>query len=452
MILKSKISSKDTVRLSLVVLAFLAVFVCFTGNSAAATINVGSGAGNDSATIQGAVNTAGTNDVIYVHRNGSGTYNENVNIQKSNLTLRAATGEDVRISSTTTKTLIKITGTYSTHLKYVTIDGFNLIGTGTDGQIPAQGIGLSFADFCTLTNNIITNHKDAGIEVSYGKNNTISNNRINGLLNGGTTYSGYGIRQGTSSTGNAYTGNTLTENTYGIGLVDGSNSIVSNNHITIPEIANPVPNIYGKGIIFTPNTDANQVNIINNNIITKLVKSTSDTTGISFNGPLYSFMATNNVVNNLIYSNDITNLLKGIDFTTAYSNNWNTAIYLNRIYNNNYGIKATISTLSKINATNNWWGKNSTPTTLHRNNTSTTYDIWRTDSNGILSYNPWIVLNINASPNSINTGQTSTITADLTKNSNNEDTTLIYPGKYVPDGITANFSSDTEKGECKSKF
>ena len=127
-----------------------------------------------------------------MHRNGSGTYNENVNIQKSNLTLQAASGEDVRISSTTTKTLIKITGSYSTHLKYVTIDGFNLIGTGVNGQIPAQGIGLIYADFCTLTNNIITNHKDAGIELNYAKNNTISNNRINGLLTGGTTYSTLG--------------------------------------------------------------------------------------------------------------------------------------------------------------------------------------------------------------------------------------------------------------------
>ena len=399
MILKYKISSKDTLRLSLVVLAFLAVFVCFTGNSAAATINVGTGAGNDSATIQGAINTAGTNDVIYVHRNGSGTYNENVNIQKSNLTLQAATGEDVRISSTATKTLIKITGSYSTHLKYVTIDGFNLIGTGVNGQIPAQGIGLIYADFCTLTNNIITNHKDAGIEVNYAKNNTISNNRINGLLTGGTTYSTYGIRQVGPSTGNAYTGNILDENTYGIALVDGSsNSTVSYNQITIPEIANPVPNIYGKGIIFTPNTDPNQVNIVNNNIITKLVKSTSDTTGISFNGPIYSQCPTYNVVNNLIYSNDITNLLKGIDFTTAYSNNWNTAIFLNRIYNNNYGIKAAISTSSKINATNNWWGKNTTPTTYTGTTPAQSYDIWRTDSNGILSYNPWIVLNINASP------------------------------------------------------
>ena len=442
MILKSKISGKDALRLSLVVLAFLAVFVCFTGNSDAATINVGSGAGNDSATIQGAVNTAGTNDVIYVYRNGSGTYNENVNIQKSNLTLQAASGEDVRISSTTTKTLIKISGTFSTHLKYVTIDGFNLIGTGVNGQIPAQGIGLLYADFCTLTNNIITNHKDAGIEVNYAKNNTVSNNRINGLLTGGTTYSGYGIRQGTSSTGNAYLGNTLTENTYGIGIVDGSNSTVSNNHITIPEIANPVPNIYGKGIIFTPNADANQVNIINNNTITKLVKTTSDTTGISFNGPIYSQFPTNNVVNNLIYSNDITNLLKGIDFTTAYSNNWNTAIFLNRIYNNTYGIKAAISTLSQINATNNWWGKNSTPTTFTGTTPAQSYDIWRTDANGNLSYNPWIVLNINATPNTILTGQTSTITADLTKNSNNEDTTTIYPGKYVPNGITTAFAGD----------
>ena len=98
-----------------------------------------------------------------------------------------------------------------------------------------------------------------------------------------------------------------------------------------------------------------------------------------------------------------------------------------------------------INAVNNWWGKNTAPTiSISSIEPTTATDIWKSSALGTLNYNPWIVLNVNASPSTINTGQTSTITADLTKNSNNEDTTTLYPGKYVPDGITANFSSDSK--------
>ena len=82
---------------------------------------------------------------------------------------------------------------------------------------------------------------------------------------------------------------------------------------------------------------------------------------------------------------------------------------------------------------------------------------------GTLNYNPWIKLNVNASPSTINTTETSTITADLTKNSNNEDTTTIYPGKYVPNGITTTFAGDslgsinpvsatTENGKATTTF
>ena len=381
--------------------------------------------------IQTAINGALAGDTIIVH---AGTYNESVSITKSNLTLQAAPGETVTIQPTTTTTIIKIIGTFSVPVQYVTVNGFNLIGTGSTGGIPAQGVGLLYAQFCTITNNILTNQKDAEIDVTYSYNNTISNNRINGLINGGPTLSGYGIRQiGSGSIGNVYQGNNVTNCVYGIGITDGGNTTVSNNSVIIPETN------MGRGIILNPGTPANQVNIISNNSLTKAVKTTTDTTGILINGAQYSFQPSNNVVNNLIYSNDIINCLKGIDFVSPYSNNWNNTIYLNRIYNNTYGLKSSISTLSSINATNNWWGKNTTPTIYTGTSPTAPVDIWRTDSNGNLYYNPWLVLNATANPTSILTGETSNITADLTKNSNGQDTTTIYPGKFVPNGIPVTF-------------
>ena len=57
-----------------------------------------------------------------------------------------------------------------------------------------------------------------------------------------------------------------------------------------------------------------------------------------------------------------------------------------------------------IDATLNWWGTN-TP---------------NTNQNDIIgaNYNPWIILTINASPTTIYTGDTSTITADLLHDNN----------------------------------
>ena len=63
-ILKYEISSKDALRLSIFVIAVLSVFCMFTDNSTAATINVGSGAGNQSATIQGGITAASANDKV----------------------------------------------------------------------------------------------------------------------------------------------------------------------------------------------------------------------------------------------------------------------------------------------------------------------------------------------------------------------------------------------------
>jgi parallel beta-helix repeat protein len=429
--LKYKLSSKDALRLTILIIAFLAVFVSFSDNSTAATINVGSGAGNQSATIQGAVDIAGNNDIINVHRNGSGTYNESVSITKSNLTLQAANGEDVQVSTPQElgKPIFYIKGTFPVQVEFVTLKGFNII---SHPNLFYSLVKLENANFCNVTNNTLTNLNQftAGVEVLYiTNNNTISNN----IITGGS----YGIyKNGANpSNGNKYLNNHISNSKTGITITGASNTTISNNIITLPDIGGAT------GIFLGIDAVANQLNVINNNSVTKAVNPATSSTGIYVSG------GGSSITDNQIYSNDVTNLQQGFYIGVGTTSNWTNAIFLNRIYNNTYGLKIlSIGTLSSVNATNNWWGKNTAPTVFIGSTTPASTDIWRLftggTTDGVFSYDPWLVLNISANPSSIIAGDNSIITADLTKNSNNEDTTTIYPGKYVPDGITANFSSD----------
>ena len=76
-------------------------------------------------------------------------------------------------------------------------------------------------------------------------------------------------------------------------------------------------------------------------------------------------------------------------------------------------------------ATDNWWGTNSNVSSFV--------------SNGVL-YNPWLVLNVTATPAAITYYplQTSTVQASLIYDSNGDNTYL--PGSVVPDGIPVSFS------------
>ena len=81
---------------------------------------------------------------------------------------------------------------------------------------------------------------------------------------------------------------------------------------------------------------------------------------------------------------------------------------------------------STVNAENNWWGSNTGPASARI-----------TAATGAsVDANPWIILKITASPTSILVGGTSTVTADLTWNSNNVQPT----GGHVPDGIPVSFT------------
>lgn len=118
-----------------------------------------------------------------------------------------------------------------------------------------------------------------------------------------------------------------------------------------------------------------------------------------------------------------------------YANGTISTIHYCRIYDCNDGT-AVVMEDGTLDAKNNWWGTNSDPSVYTA-----------ALSGGPVDVSPWLVLGTTASPSSITAGGSSTVKADLTRNSDGEDT---YPGGYVPGGIPVNFSLTGGPGSLSS--
>jgi len=230
---------------------------------------------------------------------------------------------------------------------------------------------------------------------------------------------------------------------------------VSENNVTI-QAADPNGNVFtinnnGSGSIIEGlnikgniNLNANNCTIYNNNIIGNgthgiITFNSSNNTILynnincnGFNG-IHSNFSSNNIYGNIISGCEI-----GI-----YSENSNNTISSNNLINNNYGIWTNNSTdtihfnrisqnthgirndLGMVNATNNWWGTNNPSSS----------DVWIVSGN--VTYDPCLVLNLNVF--SVNSGGNTSVTGDLTHNSNGQDT--VNQG-FIPDGTIFNFNSD----------
>ena len=383
-----------------------------------------------------------------VHHNPS-NYSEQVVVNKARLNITASNGEDVTVQTTGSNTGFSVN-----NVNNVTISGFRVQGTD---HTQGTGISLSNANYCTIINNIINSYWK-GVSVT-GSNNNISNNKINDTTIGTSliyqsnnntisynnitnpTYNPdtevrLGLREDgmyfgswTPNQFNKYLNNIISNVNEGIFIQQGTNFNISGNTITIKNTFN-----YPWAITLSVGNTANQVDILSKNTIIS--------EGPSSNGRgIYLISNPSSPANAImqIFSNYITNFGDGI-YSILYTPTGTslTQLYLNRFYNNAHGLSIASSTA--FIAINNWWGKNTGPT-VYTSSPPAIYDIF--DDHGTVTYDPWIVLNINVNPSSISTGSSSTVTADLTKNSNNQDTSILYPGQYVPDGTLVNFSSDS---------
>jgi HYR domain-containing protein len=306
----------------------------------------------------------------------------------------------------------------------------------------------------TITNNYIRIAQDLnatvapadvnqniGIHFSFGTNQTISGNMIDFTGDGvsdsamGNFSSQVGMQSNTSG-GSVYDGLQITnnilqvlnaqsadpENILGIwenGHAHTSNITVSGNQfINLAAGNNPATNLQ-RGFRVTSHSSAMTMVTYQNNTVQGANIGFQWISGSNFAGNLPVKLISNTITNNatgvLVQSQGLANLS------------------FNRIVGNS---AAGINNVDgMVTAENNWWGCNFGPGVGGTGCAGT--------PNGVtgvsVDSNPWLVLRLTAMPGTIFVGGMSTLTADLTFNSDNVDTSLLGT---VPNGIPVQFSGN----------
>ncbi|PKL66220.1 MAG: hypothetical protein CVV28_11995, partial [Methanobacteriales archaeon HGW-Methanobacteriales-1] len=414
-------------------------------------LNIGKGYSS----IQGAIDDLLTLDghVIGV---GSGTYTENVVIGK-NITIRSVPGADVIVQSFNS---LNPAFTVNSGGSGSIIWGFNINGSSN-----SYGIYLNSTENCTIWNNTITGNKD-GVYLQNAYGNTIAANNITNSKAQYMTGSGIYL---TRSFRNTIVKNNLIGNDHGIWLIDSEDNEIFEN--TIAENLNDAINIYYQydyGAF--PYSDINNNKILRNNISDNGGDGIRLSDNRRFPRSQGCIIHENTISNNLygifvnygsvdVYGNDIScNEWEGVwisgdlDVPPSY-------IHFNRISQNQHD--GLFCNGALVNATNNWWGTNSPVYTegTYDQFLNSTADIFLPQgSTGIVLYGPWLGLTVTPTSYKVSEGKIyeSTITADLTHNSNGEDTSSQG---HVPDGIPVNFIAQygditnlqyTRKGKASS--
>jgi parallel beta-helix repeat protein len=262
---------------SLIVISGFLGFIAFNSDvvSAGSIIYVGSGIGNDSATINVGIGLASPGDTVFVY---SGTYVENVVVDKI-INLTGENRDTTIIDGGNIGYGIQINAQ-----TYVNISGFTVQNSAT------YGIYLSSSTYCRIENNIISNNNGNGLIVFwYSDNNTIENN----IIKDNTVH---GIELNQNCDYNVLTNNTIEKHpSYGV-LLSNTNA---DNKIENNKINNSNIGIY----LYNSNT--------NNNITENSVSNSS------FYG-IYLWTANSN--NNIHHNNILNNVNQVYDDGT---NSWN---------------------------------------------------------------------------------------------------------------------------------
>jgi uncharacterized repeat protein (TIGR02543 family) len=254
--------------------------------------------------------------------------------------------------------------------------------------------------------------QNIGIYYSFGTNQLISGNTIDiqgdGLTTSGNFAADIGMQCDTSG-GNVYDGLHITNNTIRvlnaqsanpeviIGIWENahghsSNITISGNSFTnLAAGNNPATNLQ-RGFRITSHSSGTTTVTYSNNTVSGANIGFQWLAGQAFAGNQPVLLTSNTITGNstgvLVQSQGLANLS------------------FNRIVGN------TVTGLNNVDGTvtaeNNWWGCNAGPGTAGCDAVSGTVD-----------FNPWIVLGVSASPNPINPGAMSTVTADMTHNSDN---------------------------------
>jgi uncharacterized repeat protein (TIGR01451 family) len=323
-----------------------------------------------------------------------------------------------------------------------TITGNTISGIGPTTAVAQNGIQVDLGARATITGNTITGNEFNGTgggpdptgdnqstgvlidnvpPVIPGGTITVSNNTIGG------TAAGAGNDIGISSSDPEITveisGNTLQGNRFEGILLHAGTTTVSSNTISGSNLGVAVVPASGDTVDSTANLTGNQ--ITNNGQVSGL--SFPGAGILLFNPTGATTKAVGNLVSNNIANNGSASVSSpGILLQTSSSTTPLLTANFNRIVGNSVGLNNGTNT--PADAPLNWWGSNTGPNTAGSDKVS-----------GVVSFDPWLVLSIAASPGTIGPGGlTSSVTASVTTDSSG---TPHPTAPFFPDGIPIAFGA-----------
>lgn len=418
----------------------------------ATTLQVNAATGEDSAscgtaiacqTIGQAVANASAGDTIEV---AAGTYPEFVTIDKS-LTLSGAqsgnAGSAARAEAPGDESVVD--DQILVVANDVTVDGFSfgcecvqlradgnpLSGVVIENNVFsgyfAVGVALDSAGNVQVSRNYFTNPaaNTAALQLFVGTGSqgahpnghcndaVVSDNIFDAATTNGTADIFFNcIGQGSASSVITVSGNQTSGNTSGESLVV-FRGIVGGVDVE----GNTATNSPGSAIFFNTNPLIGTVEITGNTLtggLSNAIRLTGSGAGAG------TFVVTgNDLSGNRIGLSAAAGALASGATVVLHANdlagNW-----VNGVFNGSAG--------GAVDATSNWWGCNAGPGASGCATVA-----------GNVTFDPWLVLGVSASPTAVVTGGSSTVTADLTRNSDGADTSGSWT---IPDGTSVGFATD----------
>ena len=375
-----------------------------------------------------------------VTRDGSAIWSSgSLTINNSNFTSNKATRDGGAIFSTSNTT---ISGSNFVNNSAVTNGGaltnsgtLSIVASNFSGNSASDGGAIYNTGSLTVTSTTFRENsaQNRGGAIYNNGNlsvlsSTFENNSV--PITNGYDYNGGAIFNNFDANLNV-TGSVFNYNTASVGgaILSFNNSTITGSTFT----GNTAYSEYGGGAVAWGNTATLATGTMN------IIDSTFTNNKAGYGGSIWSY-GTLNVLRSIFTGNNAnynggairtwgTLTISGSDLSgnnagtrgTGISNYQGTTT---ANFNRFIGTGTILESISgSIDAKNNWWGSNTSPSAK---------------VSGSVDVSTWLVLNIISSPNSIYTGNTSTITADLTRNQNG---VYFNPANgHVPNGIVVNFT------------
>ena len=336
------------------------------------------------------------------------------------LTIRDFPGDGVKANSTTLDELelydMRLLDNGGNGLSVAASNQVTIEDSAITGNT-GHGVNTSFSTMGTLTlaDSTISGNGQSGVSTAASSNLIVSGNTVQG--NGAH---GIDARFTTTSMVTIDSNDVIDNGDVGIATSANFNLTVTNNEVSsnqghgIDASFNTTPTVAFEDNVITEN-DGSGVETAASDTLTiagnEISKNGIHGLDASFFTPTTGTIAENTFVDNAMFGVKVSGPMD---------------VHYNRFIGH---AEAVSNSGATVHAQNNFWGCNEGPNTLAGCDTV----------DGNVDFDPWLVLNADASPDTIAVGESSTLTADVTMNSDAVDTSA---GGHIQDETLITFATD----------